>query len=122
MRFSAILAILVAFGAFFSIEYVKAQRAPVEFFGGTVQVVPPDLRIVVVIPPAPAFVTLEPGQTHTFIAFCQFGEGTPLPEEVDCSDIMIWSSSDPSIVTIHPDTGVATGVSIGAVDITVTLR
>ena len=118
----SILGILFSQGVMRVVETVQAQRAPVQFTSGEVMVVPTDLNFVVVIPPVPDFVTLEPGQTFTFIALCQFGDGTPPVEEIDCSDIVVWSSSDPSVVTIHPDTGVATGVSIGRVAITAGLR
>ena len=61
--------------------------------------------------------TIEQGETLQFKAEGKYISGVT----VDITSTVTWSTSDSSVVTIDPTTGMATGVSIGTVSVTAQL-
>ena len=90
-------------------------RLPVEFTVGRVDVVPPGLLLVAVIPP---YVALDVGATMQFDAICEYADGFI---DDSCGDQMFWVSMNPEIITVSV-TGSATGISIGPATVAATLR
>lgn len=97
---------------------VQAQedvgRPLVEYHVGHLEVVPPGLLIVQVVPPLTA---LDVGEMLQYTAIGEFSDGST----VDISDQVVWVSLNPAVATIDADTGLATGIGVGNVDIAVSL-
>ena len=107
---TVLLALLLISGALF-FTVVQAQdsgdaRAPVEFIAARGPVVPVGLVRVVVMP----WSDLDLGATMQFTATCEWADG--LVNE--CGDLVQFTSMNPGTISVDIDTGIGTGLMLGA--------
>lgn len=107
--------IIMALVGMWTVSSILAQEPPregVQWFSAQLEVIPPGLMLVMI---EPLLGVVEEGEQLQFKATGHYTDGTTgnLTREV------LWVSMDSTVATIDAETGLATGVKRGSVDVAI---